>query len=509
VYVSGFWLLLLNIGVKKNIYIKLTWWVDLVEVELILFSINITQNMSSENEYQIILAGTSIITALLVRAAQKENAARTALAAPPPSSSSTSPDSENKSTSPNQDEIQTNFTRFKLSYLIVYFLMVAGDWLQGPFVYSLYSTYGFSKQQIGQLFVVGFGASMIVGTFVGSLADSMGRKKFCLLYCALYIASCATKHFNDFNVLLLGRLLGGTATSLLFSVFESWLVCAHNTRGFGEERLGVIFSQAIFGNSIVAILSGVVAQAVADALPMSQGPFFFWGGYTSPFDLASIVLVIGAVYMSSTWEENHGERQASNFSLQALTSAMSMLRQNHAAFLAGLVQSLFEGAMYSFVFEWTPALTPEKGPVPPYGLIFATFMVCCMAGSQLFSKVLSMTSPQGALPWVFAVSAVSLGAVPMDDMFGTRLSYYGMLIFEVCVGLYFPLMSTLKSNVVPEQHRSTVYNIFRIPLNAIVLFVLLNNFSVRTTFTWCVILLLTAMVLQLLLIKQMGSKGTV
>lgn len=26
----------------------------------------------------------------------------------------------------------------------------------------------------------------------------------------------------------------------------------------------------------------------------------------------------------------------------------------------GLIQSLFEGSMYSFVLEWTPALTPSK-----------------------------------------------------------------------------------------------------------------------------------------------------
>ena len=49
--------------------------------------------------------------------------------------------------------------------------MAAGDWLQGPYVYYLYSTYGFSKGDIGQLFIAGFGSSMLFGTIVGSLAD--------------------------------------------------------------------------------------------------------------------------------------------------------------------------------------------------------------------------------------------------------------------------------------------------------------------------------------------------
>jgi hypothetical protein len=46
-----------------------------------------------------------------------------------------------------------------------------GDWLQGPYVYALYEHYGYSPAQIGQLFIAGFGSSMLFGTFVGALAD--------------------------------------------------------------------------------------------------------------------------------------------------------------------------------------------------------------------------------------------------------------------------------------------------------------------------------------------------
>lgn len=48
----------------------------------------------------------------------------------------------------------------------------AGDWLQGPYVYYPYSQYGFRKGEIGQLFIAGFGSSMLFGTIVGSLADN-------------------------------------------------------------------------------------------------------------------------------------------------------------------------------------------------------------------------------------------------------------------------------------------------------------------------------------------------
>ena len=49
----------------------------------------------------------------------------------------------------------------------------------------------------------------------------------------------------------------------------------------------------------------------------------------------------------------------------------------------GLIQSLFEGSMYVFVLEWTPALTIKQdidnsdasNPPIPHGFIFAAYMV--------------------------------------------------------------------------------------------------------------------------------------
>ncbi|GJP39786.1 hypothetical protein CLOM_g24127, partial [Closterium sp. NIES-68] len=105
--------------------------------------------------------------------------------------------------------------------------MMAGDWLQGPYVYALYQHYGYDKGDIGRLFIAGFGSSMVFGTIVGRWPTSMGGGRASITYCVVYMLSCATKHSPDYRVLLLGRVLGGIATSLLFSAFESWLVAEH------------------------------------------------------------------------------------------------------------------------------------------------------------------------------------------------------------------------------------------------------------------------------------------
>ena len=59
-----------------------------------------------------------------------------------------------------------------------------------------------------------------------------GRKRACVTYCITYILSCITKHSPQYKVLMVGRVLGGIATSLLFSSFESWLVAEHNKVNF-------------------------------------------------------------------------------------------------------------------------------------------------------------------------------------------------------------------------------------------------------------------------------------
>lgn len=56
--------------------------------------------------------------------------------------------------------------------------------------------------------------------------------------------------------------------------------------------------------------------------------------------------------------------------------------------MLGAMQALFEGAMYTFVFLWTPALSP-KGEHIPHGMIFACFMVSSMVGSAIAGRLLN------------------------------------------------------------------------------------------------------------------------
>lgn len=382
----------------------------------------------------------------------------------------------------DQKHVSLEFYNLKRTYLIVYSLMLAADWLQGPVVYILYKHYGFTHKEIGKLYFAGFAASCVGGVLVGPLVDGLGRKNGALAYMILYIASCLTKHFNDYSTLIMGRILGGLATSLLFSTFDAWYIAEHTRRRLPESLISDTLSSVTTMNSAIAIISGLVAQlainSTDEVILIGDARI---GYYTAPFDVAIICLAAGGILASVMWGENWGNRQAG---CAAISDAWLFLVNNPSVMALGVIQGLFEGAMYCFVFIWTPALGDEA----PHGVVFATFMVACALGSHVF-KVMDN-------PFVSLNVACILGTLSLSNQFFSItdhwIRYFGFILFEITCGIYFPSIGTLKSQHVSEQYRATIYNIFRVPMNLIVTVVLIGEYDVETTIMICLILLFSA-----------------
>merc|ERR1719247_1551958 len=182
--------------------------------------------------------------------------------------------------------------------------------------------------------------------------------------------------------------------------------------------------------------------------------------------------------ISNNWTENYG--QNSEIGLGNFGKALSAIVEDKKILLCGLICSAFESSMFIFVFNWTPCLMEPKQPVPPFGHIFTGFMIFCLLGTRVYSY-LSKTLAVEQIG--FLIMLVSMGCHLTVYLFSNvQIRFVAFLAFEACVGLYFPLMGTLKGDIVPEDMRSTIYNIYRFPLNVIVLLPLLLNFSITTTF---------------------------
>lgn len=96
------------------------------------------------------------------------------------------------SSSAGDAQTQTpEFRRFQRLYLGAYLLAMAGDWLQGPYVYALYQQYGYGQADIALLFIAGFLSSAFFGTIFGSVADMWYALFFLLLVCLTHVAGAA------------------------------------------------------------------------------------------------------------------------------------------------------------------------------------------------------------------------------------------------------------------------------------------------------------------------------
>lgn len=381
------------------------------------------------------------------------------------------------------------FRRFQRTFLTVYLMAQGADWLQGPHVYALFSSYGMTSKQINQLFVVGFGSSMVFGTVVGSFADKLGRKFNCILYGILYGVDCLAKHVPSYWVLMCGRFAGGMATSILFSAFESWVICEHDKRGFSKNLLSDLFSNAVLGNSLVAIFAGLTAQAVATQY-----------GFTAPFSLALLLLITVTGIICFSWTENYGD--ISGDVKVSLVQGMRVIKNDPKVLCLGVIQSLFEGSMYSFVLEWTPALTTNSQlhtktseETIPHGWIFASFMVSVMLGSRVFNLLSKVYTVESFMRPIFGLAALSL-IPPFIVPKNQAVIFAGFLVFEFCVGIFWPAMGVLRGKYVPESTRATVMNIFRVPLNLIVILLLVQDLALPVVFCCCVLFLTICCVVQ-------------
>jgi hypothetical protein len=240
----------------------------------------------------------------------------------------------------------------------------------------------------------------------------------------------------------------------------------------------------------MAIGAGLLAQTAADSFPfhaITPGSSIWVGGYTVPFDMSIGCLICGMVAIVALWGENYGsEGVDAKGMMENFSNPLRLLKKDNRTLLLCVVVSCFEGSMYSFVFNWTPALESKEVP-PPYGLIFSLFMMACMCGASVATIVGSSIKPAVRLTLTFALGVLSflvaagLGGSNQHLM----LTFISFLIFEFCCGVYFPTVGVLKSEIVPEQVRGTMYNIYRVPLNGVVVCLLLTSLPMIKVFYLC------------------------
>ena len=109
----------------------------------------------------------------------------------------------------------------------------------------------------------------------------------------------------------------------------------------------------------------------------------------------------------------------------------------------------------------------------PFGLIFAILMCSMMFGSLLYKRVSTSANPLPAQKMLTCILGVSSLCFFIPGHFrDERLTLWCFCIFELCCGVYYPAMGSLKSKLIEDGSRASIYGILRIPLNVFVVLAL-------------------------------------
>ncbi|KAI1275320.1 hypothetical protein F5Y07DRAFT_400546 [Xylaria sp. FL0933] len=422
-----------------------------------------------------------------------------------------------------RDPLDDEAAEFQLTFLRVYLLVIGSEWLQNPFMYSLFRTEKtLDEATVATLYSSTYVAAAVSALFAGSLTDRFGRRSACLAFCAVHSLAAVSVCFDALPVLLLGRVLGGVALALLWTAFESWLIAEYNARGLPRSGLSLssLFGVMTTSKCITAIFAGVLGHCVVLAL----------GSKIHPFILGVALDLSAAILMLRTWKENWGTTssvegdkeggkgdtkaaEAQEYPESARTAeSMWDLR----VWAMSFVTCCFDGTIFLFMFFWPETLQdahdrghPDQKDTIPHGVIFASFMAIMVLGALSFNLAVTDQSgshhgsrrytltPTQLLMGALVCSAVCfLAAAFVREEVGLFASF---LLLEVCNGVYVPSVAYHRGTIVTDESRARVYSLMNIPLFVFVIIALqtANGTGGDSTGRWQPVFLICAALLLL------------
>ena len=425
----------------------------------------------------------------------------------------------------DQSAQNPNFIQFQRKFIPIYLLAVLGDWLQGPYLYRLYHYYGYLEHQVAIIYVLGLVSSAFVFPAKDFITNKFGSRRVVVVSSLLYGFSCLLMLSSHYGVLAVGRCLAGAANTLLFSSLEAWYVREHlDTYDFPKEWISVTFNHIAFGNGIMAVIAGLMADLFARWLQF---------GPPSPFVLAVPVLVSVVILVLGLWSDGSGKDNKDKLKLEeikkSLTDGLKAITPD--VFLIGTIESLYESSLFVFVFIWTPAiggrlkrssdnvLISSQGLLMsdiPLGVTFASFMVCFVLGGIIHDYLrhkVKYRLPNLLLPVIasssvlfFISSFLSYNDPPLLFRFTVLVC---LQLIEFGCGFYFPIMRTLRDKILPEENRLSIIILFRIPLTLLsaLALLLLHDASggVSEIFLFCAILMVIALLCSIRFVRMSGS----
>ncbi|KAI0553437.1 hypothetical protein F4679DRAFT_571150 [Xylaria curta] len=400
---------------------------------------------------------------------------------------------EKREPNPLDDEAR----EFQLTFLRVYLLVIGSEWLQNPFMYSLFrNEKTLDEGTVSTLYISTYISAAVSAFFTGYLTDRFGRRRACLVFCGIHSLAAISVCFDALPILIVGRVLGGVALTLLWTAFESWMIAEYNEHGFAHgSRLSLT---SLFG---VMTTSKCITAIVAGAL-----------------DLCAAILML------HTWKENWGidslvDADMDNDKASGVQKQLPSDRERTSLWdlrlwAMSFVTCCFEGTIFLFMFFWPETLQdahdrahPDVNETIPHGVIFSSLMAIMVIGALSFNLMAAdpkavhqqgsttrhILTPTLLLRYALFASAICFFAAAFfrEEI----VLFISFLLLEVCNGVYVPSVAFHRGVVVSDEARARVYSLMNIPLFVFVIVALRTANGGDTGGRWQLVFLFCAVLL--------------
>ncbi|KAH8666311.1 hypothetical protein BX600DRAFT_461456 [Xylariales sp. PMI_506] len=351
----------------------------------------------------------------------------------------------------------------------VYFLIMLSVWLQEIYVNTLYRDYEYSSKLRFYLKITEYAVSGIYSVIGGGLADRRGRKSLCVFATSCYGASACLIMIPNLPLQFLSRALAAIGLSAILSTLEAWIATDFFARKLVQRGCDLYRTFGTMGviNAFSAVACGVLGDRLIAAT----------GSKNAPLILSWLLMWQAMQQVWSAFKEVYGAVSTDDIQLKNSTPALSAYFQRPYIYAFTLASTVFEGSALLFATNAMSILehVHKTDKVLPYTYIFASIVASALTGALTFNIVMQKRVIRHSQLMMFVLAASTFATFKLGHPKTERETFRVLCLFGFCSGLYFPCMSTMKSRMIEEGVRSTVFSAMRAPAYLFAVVALLLN----------------------------------
>lgn len=203
----------------------------------------------------------------------------------------------------------------------------------------------------------------------------------------------------------------------------------------------------------------IVVSAIAALLYTQKGLFY-------PIYFSMIFSFLGFFFIFYLWDENTGDSENRKGIFENLKEGLNEITSNQNILYIGLIESIITCGFGLFLFGWTPLLKSltQSGEIN-VGFAFVCFVMCLITGATIFEIIVIKIRVKLYTSLFFGILASIIFFIIVVYTRSFIVGLFGLASINGLIGFVNPLLSTIKSQIISESHRSQIMGIFRVPLN--------------------------------------------